>query len=166
MNIERTAVNEFWVGHGGADAVARPLVRREYAPEKVYKGVRVRAATGNTAVVYVGPAGVTVDSGYPLPAGKEVEVENLVPDQVVLLTPRAGPIEGEPKMVAIFCGFFHHVTQLVLGPPSGAPREVICPWKTYPIVVLSLLVIAIGFWFPAPLYQLVDGAAHILAVPQ
>ena len=75
MNIERTAVNEFWVGHGGADAVARPLVRREYAPEKVYKGVRVRAATGNTAVVYVGPAGVTVDSGYPLPAGKEVEVE-------------------------------------------------------------------------------------------
>ena len=75
MNIERTAVNEFRVGHGGADAVARPLVRREYAPEKVYKGVRVRAATGNTAVVYVGPAGVTVDSGYPLPAGEEVEVE-------------------------------------------------------------------------------------------
>ena len=75
MNIERTAVSEFWVGHGGADAVARPLVRREYAPEKVYKGVRVRAATGNTAVVYVGPAGVTVDSGYPLPAGEEVEVE-------------------------------------------------------------------------------------------
>ena len=26
MNIERTAVAEFWVGHGGADAVARPLV--------------------------------------------------------------------------------------------------------------------------------------------
>ena len=75
MNIERTAVSEFRVGHGGADAVARPLVRREYAPEKVYKGVRVRAATGNTAVVYVGPAGVTVDSGYPLPAGEEVEVE-------------------------------------------------------------------------------------------
>ena len=69
-------------------------------------------------------------------------------------------------LVAIFCGFFHHVTQLVLGPPSGAPREVICPWKTYPIVVLSLLVIAIGLWFPAPLYQLVDGAARILAVPQ
>ena len=76
------------------------------------------------------------------------------------------PILFVACLVAIFCGFFHHVTQLVLGPPSGAPREVICPWKTYPIVALSLLVIAIAFWFPAPLYQLVDGAARILAVPQ
>ena len=75
MNIERTAVAEFWVGHGGADAVARPLVQRGYAPEKALKGVRVRAATANTAVVYVGPAGVTVESGYPLPAGEEVEVQ-------------------------------------------------------------------------------------------
>ena len=75
MNIERTAVDEFWVGHGGADAVARPLVQRGYAPEKALKGVRVRAATANTTVVYVGPMGVTVESGYPLPAGEEVEVQ-------------------------------------------------------------------------------------------
>jgi hypothetical protein len=75
MNIERTAVAEFWVGHGGADAVARPLVQRGYAPEKALKGVRVRAATANTTVVYVGPTGVTVESGYPLPAGEEVEVQ-------------------------------------------------------------------------------------------
>jgi hydrogenase-4 component F len=69
-------------------------------------------------------------------------------------------------LVAIFCGFFHHVTQLVLGPPSGAPREVICRWKTYPVIGLALLVIAIGFWMPAPLYQLINGAARILAVQQ
>jgi hydrogenase-4 component F len=69
-------------------------------------------------------------------------------------------------IVAIFCGFFHHVTQLVLGPPSGAPREVFSRWKTYPVIGLSLLVVAMGFWLPAQLYQLVEGAARILAVPQ
>jgi hydrogenase-4 component F len=69
-------------------------------------------------------------------------------------------------VVAIFCGFFHHVTQLVLGPPSGAPREKSSAWKRYPIVGLALVVIVMGFWLPAPLYQLIDGAAHILAVRQ
>jgi hydrogenase-4 component F len=67
-------------------------------------------------------------------------------------------------LVAIFCGFFHHVAELVLGPPRGVPREKICPWKTYPVIGLSILVIGMGFWLPAPLYQLVDGAARILAV--
>lgn len=69
-------------------------------------------------------------------------------------------------LVAIFCGFFNHVAQLVLGPPSGAPREVNCRWKTYPVIGISLLVILIGFWLPASVYQLVDGAARILAVPK
>jgi hydrogenase-4 component F len=69
-------------------------------------------------------------------------------------------------VVAIFCGFFHHVTQLVLGPPSGAPREKFRPWKGYPVIGLALVVIVIGFWLPGPLYQLIDGAARILAVPQ
>jgi len=69
-------------------------------------------------------------------------------------------------VVAIFCGFFHHVTQLVLGPPSGAPREVFSRWKTYPVIGLSLMVVVMAFWLPAPLYRLIDGAARILAVTQ
>jgi hydrogenase-4 component F len=69
-------------------------------------------------------------------------------------------------LVAIFCGFFHHMAQLVLGPPRGVPREPFCRWKTYPVIGLSLLVIVMGFWLPAPVYQLVDGAARILAVQQ
>ena len=75
MDIVRTAVDEFWTGHGGADAVARSLVVPGYAPQKAMKGVRVRAATANTIVIYVGRAGVTVDNGYPLPAGEELEVQ-------------------------------------------------------------------------------------------
>jgi hydrogenase-4 component F len=69
-------------------------------------------------------------------------------------------------VVAIFCGFFHHVTQLVLGPASGAPREAYCRWKTYPVIGLSVMVVAMSFWLPAPLYRLLDGAARILVVPQ
>jgi uncharacterized membrane protein len=67
-------------------------------------------------------------------------------------------------LVAIFCGFFHQISQIVLGPPRGVPPEPICLWKTAPVIVLSILVIVSGFWLPAPLYQLVDGAARILAV--
>src|ERR1035437_2374472 len=67
-------------------------------------------------------------------------------------------------LVAIFCGFFHHVAQVVLGPPRGLPPEPICRWKTYPVIALSLAVIVMGFWLPAPVYQLVNGAARILAV--
>jgi hydrogenase-4 component F len=69
-------------------------------------------------------------------------------------------------ITAIFCGFFHHVAQRVLGPPGESPREVICRWKTYPVIGLSLVVIAMGFWMPALFYQLVSQAAHILEVPQ
>ena len=69
-------------------------------------------------------------------------------------------------VLAIFCGFFHHVTQLVLGPPSGFPREAFSRWKTYPVIGLSLLVVVMGFWLPASLFELLDGAAQILAVPQ
>jgi hydrogenase-4 component F len=88
---------------------------------------------------------------------------------MVLRAGFAGPYMGVAVLlaiflVAIFCGFFYQISQIVLGPPRGVPREPICPWKTIPVIVLSILVIMTGFWLPAPLYQLIDGAARILAV--
>jgi hydrogenase-4 component F len=67
-------------------------------------------------------------------------------------------------LVAIFCGFFYHMAQLVLGPPSDLPRGESCRWKTYPVIGLSLIVVALCFWLPAPVSALVGGAARILAV--
>ena len=67
-------------------------------------------------------------------------------------------------VVAIFCGLFYHVAQLVFGPPSGLPRGESCRWKTYPVIGLALIVVLLGFWLPAPIYALVDGAAHVLEV--
>jgi len=67
-------------------------------------------------------------------------------------------------VVAIFCGFVYHVTQLIFGAPSGRPQGESSRWTTYPVIALSLIVVVLGFWLPAPLYSLVDGAARILAV--
>jgi hydrogenase-4 component F len=67
-------------------------------------------------------------------------------------------------LVAIFCGFFYHVSQLVFGAPTDFPRGEPSRWKTYPVIGLSLMVVVLGFWVPTPLYALVEGAARILAV--
>ncbi len=67
-------------------------------------------------------------------------------------------------VVAIFCGFFYHVAHLVFGPPTGLPRGEASRWKTVPVIALSAIVVVLGFWLPAPLYALVDGAARILGV--
>jgi hydrogenase-4 component F len=66
--------------------------------------------------------------------------------------------------VAIFSGFVYHITQLIFGAPNGLPRGEFSRWKTYPVIALSLVVIALGFWLPAPVYSLVEGAARILVV--
>ena len=67
-------------------------------------------------------------------------------------------------LVAIFVGFFYHISQLVLGPPSGASQPETCRWKTAPVIALSAIVLIMGFWLPAPLYTLVQGASQILEV--
>jgi hydrogenase-4 component F len=67
-------------------------------------------------------------------------------------------------VIAIFCGFFYHMAQLVLGAPTGAPRGERCRWKTWPVIGLSMIVVVLGFWLPPPVYALVNGAARILAV--
>jgi len=88
--LVQLAVNEFWVGHGGADVVARPIVAAGYAPQKVLQGVRVRAATANTIVIYIGRAGVMVAGGYPLPAGEELQLYIEDPSTIyVVATPAA-----------------------------------------------------------------------------
>jgi len=89
MDIYQESVSEFVVGHGQVDASARELIASGY-DRKALKGVRVRAATANTGLVYVGPDGVTVDSGYPLPAGEEVSIPLDYPSKVCVVGAPAG----------------------------------------------------------------------------
>ena len=67
-------------------------------------------------------------------------------------------------VIAIFCGFFYHVAQLVLGASNGLPCGEACRWKTWPVIGLSAIVVMLGFWLPAPVYALVDSAARVLVV--
>ncbi len=97
MNITQETVNDFVVGHGGADAANKPIVAAGFA-RKAYKGVRVRAASANTIVVYVGPQGVNTTTGYPLPAGEELAISIENPSKVYIV---ASPTDNCEQTVTL-----------------------------------------------------------------
>jgi hypothetical protein len=45
----------------------------------------------------------------------------------------------------------------VAGPPLGE-----CGWKLGAMAPVAVAVVVLGFWLPAPLYQLVQHTAHII----
>jgi hydrogenase-4 component F len=65
-------------------------------------------------------------------------------------------------LVAIFSGFLIHIANLVLGPDPGLPPGEACRWKKFSVVGLALVIILMGFWIPAPLFQLIQGAADMV----
>jgi hypothetical protein len=89
MDLHQDTVDEFYTGHGGADAVARPIVASNMA-RKAYKYVRVRATDGNTIGIYVGPSTVSTSTGYLLYETNEVEVPIEDPSDVYVVATPAG----------------------------------------------------------------------------
>ena len=65
-------------------------------------------------------------------------------------------------LVAIFSGFLIHIANLVLGPDPGIPAAETCRWKKSSVVGSALVIIVMGFWIPAPLFRLIQGAADIV----
>ncbi len=65
-------------------------------------------------------------------------------------------------LVAIFSGFLIHIANLVLGPDPGLPRAEDCRWKNFSVAGLALVIIVMGFWIPAPLFKLIQGAVDIV----
>jgi hydrogenase-4 component F len=65
-------------------------------------------------------------------------------------------------LVLIFSGFLAHIANLVLGEDPGLPRTDMCGWKKYSVVGLAAVIIVMGFWLPAPLFRLIQGAAGIV----
>ncbi len=66
-------------------------------------------------------------------------------------------------VVAIFAGFLRHLVQMNLGMPRDEmPRAVVCPWKLGVLIGLASVVSVLGFWLPAPLFELVQRSARII----
>ena len=66
-------------------------------------------------------------------------------------------------VVIIFAGFLIHMSKMNLGAPlESAPRGVECPWKLSAMILVAIVVLMLGLWLPAPLYDLVLKSAQIL----
>ena len=89
MDVFQESVSEFIVGHGGADTVSKAIITAPYS-RKAYKGVNVRAATTNTIDIYVGPQGVSEETGFCLPAGEEISISVDNPCKVYVVATPAG----------------------------------------------------------------------------
>ena len=65
-------------------------------------------------------------------------------------------------LVLIFSGFLVHIANLVLGEDPGLPwRDCAAGRSTLSWVWLSVIVV-MGFWIPAPLFGLIQGAVDIV----
>jgi hydrogenase-4 component F len=63
----------------------------------------------------------------------------------------------------IFAGALLHVGGLVLGPAGEEHRSEWHPWQDTSLIVLAVVLVVIGFWLPAPLLELIRGAARVVA---
>ncbi len=64
----------------------------------------------------------------------------------------------------VFAGALLHVGGMVLGPP--APDTGPAPWRPWQgasMLALAAVLVVIGFWLPAPLLDLIRGAAAVVA---
>ena len=65
-------------------------------------------------------------------------------------------------LVLIFSGLLVHIANLVLGEDPGTPRAHLCGWKKYSVAGLAAVIAVMGFWIPAPLFKLIQGAVGIV----
>ena len=62
----------------------------------------------------------------------------------------------------IFAGALVHVGGMVLGPDEGARQSPWHPWQDGAVLALAVVLVVIGFWLPAPLLELIRGAARVV----
>jgi hydrogenase-4 component F len=65
--------------------------------------------------------------------------------------------------IGIFAGALMHVGGLVLGQEGETPRIALRPWRDGPLLALAAVLVVIAFWLPAPLLELIRGAARVVS---
>jgi hydrogenase-4 component F len=68
--------------------------------------------------------------------------------------------------VGIFAGAVLHVSGLVLGPSEPGPAAPWYPWRDSAVLVSAAVLVVMGFWLPAPVFDLIGHAAGIVAGTQ
>ncbi|MCL4402128.1 MAG: hydrogenase 4 subunit F [Acidobacteria bacterium] len=63
----------------------------------------------------------------------------------------------------VFAGALLHVGSLVLGPATDGPVARWHPWRDGSVLALAGILVVIAFWLPAPLFELVRGAAKVVS---
>jgi hydrogenase-4 component F len=62
----------------------------------------------------------------------------------------------------IFAGALIHVGGLVLGSGDAQPVAALHPWRDYSMLTMAAILVIIAFWLPAPLLELIRGAARVV----
>ena len=61
----------------------------------------------------------------------------------------------------VFAGALIHLGGLILG-PAGDRVPVARPWRNSSLIALATVLVVIAFWIPAPLLELIQGAARVV----
>jgi len=64
---------------------------------------------------------------------------------------------------AIFAGAALHVGAMVLGPAPAQSVTPFAPWRDSAMLALAAALVAIAFWLPGPLLELIRGAANVVS---
>ena len=62
----------------------------------------------------------------------------------------------------VFAGALLHVGGMILGPRGDTPVAPRRPWRNGSLLALAAVLVIIGFWVPAPLLELIRGAARVV----
>ncbi len=91
------ALHEIKSGYGGADALAKQI----NPSSPLSSGLTIKAATGNSDIVYIGAGNVSITTGFELSAGEElfIAIDNASKVYVV-----ANPSQNEQQLVTYVSG--------------------------------------------------------------
>ena len=63
----------------------------------------------------------------------------------------------------VFAGALLHVGGMILGPGGDTPVAAPRPWRNGSLLALASSLVVIGFWVPAPLFELISRAARVVS---